>query len=181
MARGRGRPACPVRKAAREAATLNGHSRFTALPCPKCGNTEYITAKNTCAQCARDYQAKRRVTEGGKATQARAIKRYQQANPAYTLARDTLKRLKNGAKSGLKTSQVFDLVGYTSDELRAHMETLFTEGMSWDNHGEWHIDHIKPVAAFKAEGITDVAIINALTNLQPLWAADNLSKGGRYE
>ena len=106
---------------------------------------------------------------------------YQRRNPAYTLARHVLKRVYSGIKSGLKKSNVFDLVGYTSEDLRAYMETLFVDGMSWDNHGEWHIDHIKPVAKFKAEGVTDVAIINALSNLQPLWATDNLSKGSRYD
>lgn len=48
--------------------------------------------------------------------------------------------------------------------------------MSWDNRGEWHIDHIVPVAVMVRDGITDPAIINALTNLQPLWAKDNLAK-----
>ena len=105
---------------------------------------------------------------------------YMRRNPAYTLARDTIKRLYIGVKTGLKTSAVFDLVGYTSEDLRAHMEDLFTEGMSWDNHGEWHIDHIKPIAVFKAEGVTDLRIINALSNLQPLWAEDNLSKGAKF-
>lgn len=105
---------------------------------------------------------------------------YHKANPVYTLARNTLKRLHKGAKTGMKMNKASDIVGYTSAELRAHMETLFTEGMSWDNHGEWHIDHIKPVSVFKAEGITDVAVINALTNLQPLWARANQVKGASY-
>lgn len=105
---------------------------------------------------------------------------YMRRNPAYTLARDALRRLHTGVKSGLKESAVFALVGYTSEDLMAHMETLFTEGMSWDNHGDWHIDHIKPIAAFKAEGVTDLRIINALPNLQPLWAKDNLSKGAKF-
>ncbi|AVH85447.1 hypothetical protein Rostov1_00057 [Vibrio phage Rostov-1] len=51
--------------------------------------------------------------------------------------------------------------------------------MSWDNWGEWHIDHIKPVAQFKREGITDPKIINALSNLQPLWAEENLKKSDK--
>lgn len=48
--------------------------------------------------------------------------------------------------------------------------------MTWENWGEWHIDHIKPVAQFIREGITCPKQINALSNLRPLWAHDNLSK-----
>lgn len=53
---------------------------------------------------------------------------------------------------------------------------LFEPGMSWDNRGEWHIDHIKPVCIFIREGETDPAVINALSNLRPLWAEENLSR-----
>ena len=50
--------------------------------------------------------------------------------------------------------------------------------MSWDNYGEWHIDHKKPISKFK-DGIS-ISTINALSNLQPLWAKDNLSKGNKF-
>lgn len=71
-------------------------------------------------------------------------------------------------------------LGYTKDDLRLHMERLFTEGMSWDNHGEWEIDHIKPVKAFWDEGVTDPKIVNALLNLQPLWKSDNRKKSSKW-
>lgn len=49
--------------------------------------------------------------------------------------------------------------------------------MAWENYGEWNIDHIKPLAAFFDEGITDPAVISSLANLQPLWALENIQKG----
>jgi hypothetical protein len=49
--------------------------------------------------------------------------------------------------------------------------------MTWSNMGEWHIDHIKPLATAKTE--KDVYELNHYTNLQPLWAKDNLSKGAK--
>lgn len=76
-----------------------------------------------------------------------------------------------------KDGLTIDLLGYTASDLKAHLESLFEPGMSWENRGEWHIDHIKPVVQFIREGVTDPAVINALSNLQPLWAADNLTKG----
>jgi hypothetical protein len=51
--------------------------------------------------------------------------------------------------------------------------------MSWENHGKWHLDHIKPISL--AENEEDVYILNNYTNFQPLWAFDNLSKGNKYE
>ena len=72
------------------------------------------------------------------------------------------------------------LCGYTVGQLKHHLESLFVEGMNWDNRREWHIDHIKPLSLFIKEGVTDPAIINALSNLQPLWARDNRVKWATY-
>jgi hypothetical protein len=49
--------------------------------------------------------------------------------------------------------------------------------MSWDNYGQWHIDHIRPISSFKQE---EWEQINHYTNLQPLWAEDNLKKSNKY-
>jgi hypothetical protein len=70
------------------------------------------------------------------------------------------------------------IVNFTNDDLKIHIESLFKEGMSWDNYGKWHVDHIKPVSLFNAED--DISIVNSLENLQPLWASENLSKGNKY-
>ena len=110
-------------------------------------------------------------------------KAYRHKNATYFMARQTLSRLLGDVfielKAGITINDAEKVSGYANAELVSHLESLFTEGMTWDNHGEWHIDHIKPVAAFKAEGITDISVINALSNLQPLWAVDNLRKGAK--
>ncbi len=59
-----------------------------------------------------------------------------------------------------------------------YREEKFIEGMSWDNHGEWHIDHITPISYAKTE--EDVLKLNHFSNFQPLWEFDNLSKGNRF-
>ena len=79
-----------------------------------------------------------------------------------------------------KRKNAEDRLGYTHEQLKHHIESQFKEGMSWDNRSEWHIDHIKPIKAFLDEGITDPTIINALSNLQPLWAHENLSKSAKW-
>ncbi len=76
-----------------------------------------------------------------------------------------------------------DMVGYTAQELKSHLESLFTEGMTWDNYGYygWHVDHIIPQAFFIFTSTDDVEFKYcwSLPNLQPLWAPDNLEKGNK--
>lgn len=95
------------------------------------------------------------------------------------MRRAVLYSLRRGEK---KRRPWHSIVGYTSNDLRAHLESLFRDGMSWDNYGVhgWHIDHIIPVTAFSFETVDDpqFAICWALSNLQPLWAKDNIRKGG---
>ena len=100
-------------------------------------------------------------------------KNYRSKNPHIMgwryILNNSLKRL---GKS--KESKTINLLGYSAIQLKIHLESLFTEGMSWDNYGEWHIDHIKPVSKFDPD--TPMNIVNALSNLQPLWGSDNIRK-----
>ena len=100
-------------------------------------------------------------------------------NKAALICRTLIQRA-TLASCGTKNMRTETTLGYTFIEFKQHIESLFVPGMSWINHGEWHVDHIKPVSLFIAQGITDPAIINALDNLQPLPAIDNLIKGARY-
>lgn len=70
------------------------------------------------------------------------------------------------------------LVGYGPEELMAHLERQFVKGMTWDNVGEWHIDHIVPLSSFTFDSVDDPEFRRAwaLPNLRPLWAAENKSK-----
>ena len=65
-------------------------------------------------------------------------------------------------------------MGYSAEDLKNHMESLFLDGMNWDNWGLWEIDHIRPISSYDKD--TDPKIVNELSNLQPLWAKDNLKK-----
>jgi hypothetical protein len=70
-----------------------------------------------------------------------------------------------------------DLLGCTSKELRIHIERQFAKDMSWDNYGEWHIDHIIPLSSGKTQ--EEINFLCHYSNLQPLWALDNIKKGNR--
>lgn len=76
-----------------------------------------------------------------------------------------------------KKNKTFEIVGCTPDELKIYLEERFTDGMCWDNRGKWHIDHIIPLSSAKTED--ELYNLCHYTNLQPLWAVDNLKKGNR--
>jgi len=78
-----------------------------------------------------------------------------------------------------KESSTIDILGYSAFDLKLHIEPLFKDGMSWDNWGEWHIDHKIPISRFDKD--TPINVVNSLDNLQPLWALDNLSKSNKIE
>ncbi|UYE95789.1 hypothetical protein KNLIENLN_00022 [Sinorhizobium phage NV1.1.1] len=86
--------------------------------------------------------------------------------------------LTKGSKNGRRT---FEVLGYTLDDLRKHLERKFKPGMTWDNYGEWHVDHIIPLAAHNYETPDDPDFKRAwaLSNLQPLWRMENQSKSAK--
>jgi hypothetical protein len=80
-----------------------------------------------------------------------------------------------------KYSNYFNMVGYSALELKEHLEKRFTNGMSWDNYGEWHIDHIKPISSFIFETTEDDEFKQcwSLDNLQPMWGVENIKKSNK--
>ena len=77
-----------------------------------------------------------------------------------------------------KEGKTIDILGYSAVEFKNHITMLFTDGMTWENHGEWHIDHIFPVSKFNKD--TPINIVNSLSNLQPLWATTREINGIIY-
>lgn len=92
-------------------------------------------------------------------------------------------RLNSAIKSQNVTKQVktIELIGCSIEELKSHLESLFTEGMSWENYGEWHVDHKRPCASFDLTKEEEQKLCFHYTNLQPLWALDNIKKNSFYE
>jgi hypothetical protein len=85
----------------------------------------------------------------------------------------------NGLLKGRKLFKTGDIILFNREQFIFHIESLFIDGMTWDNHGEWHIDHIKPIASFDLNIKEELIKCWSLSNLQPLWAKDNLIKGAR--
>lgn len=77
-----------------------------------------------------------------------------------------------------KTAQTFRMIGYMPADLKCHLESLWQEGMSWNNYGKgpgkWNIDHVRPLNTFPSD--VEPRIVNALSNLRPLWEHENLKR-----
>ena len=79
-----------------------------------------------------------------------------------------------------KPAHTLELIGCSIDFLRSHLESLFKEGMSWSNYGEWEIDHIIPLASFDFQNHPETQFIAFnYKNTQPLWKSENRSKGAK--
>lgn len=146
-------------------------------------NKKYLTAYNTKPEVKKKkreyYDDNIQFYRDREKTEERKIYRYNYNKNSHTLKwrlflKNTLKRLDRP-----KEDKTIDLLGYSALDLKQHLESLFTEGMFWQNYGEWHIDHIKPVSSF--DKTTPISIVNSLSNLQPLWATTREINGIVYE
>ena len=84
------------------------------------------------------------------------------------------------AQHAVKSAKTLELLGASVAFVKEYLESLFQPGMSWDNYGEWHVDHIKPCASFDLTDPEQQKECFNYKNLQPLWSEDNMSKGARY-
>lgn len=151
--------------------------------------------KACCSASAKQYHQRYAAVRSAKA------KAWNQANPekrrvieqrklatdiSYRISCRLRARLSNalrlrigGSVIGRRVASAVRDLGCTLDELMVHLERQFTPGMSWTNYGDWHIDHIKPLASFDLTDRVQLLVACHFTNLQPLWAEENLKKGDR--
>lgn len=181
-----------------------GNPRGYCKPCAKQRSKEsfqsldkdHIKARNN-AWFERQSDEFKKAQAAKKAEKIR-IKRASDVEAAREAARKTAAKrrasiqgmLKNRVTAGMNASLARagakrknwmnweSIVGYTGEDLKAHIESLFKDGMSWENRSEWHIDHIRPLASFNFDGPDHPEFKQAwaLENLQPLWALENQKK-----
>ena len=177
------------------------------MPCARCGESNISSPpRKFCCRCQElmNARARQRYATNTEFRERRKeqVRAYQHAHRRQETARqikyqagrweeryygDLAFKLKTGLRSrmsrAIKTnakagSAVRDL-GCTIPELKAHLEAQFQPGMTWDNWSlkGWHIDHIKPLTSFDLTDREQFLQACHYTNLQPLWASENLSKG----
>lgn len=80
-------------------------------------------------------------------------------------------------KNVTKNNKTFNIIGCSPEFLKEYLEAKFVNNMCWENRNEWHIDHIIPLSSAKTE--EEMYKLCHYTNLQPLWAEDNLKKSNK--
>jgi hypothetical protein len=101
----------------------------------------------------------------------------------YRLVCNVRSRVSSIVRGKDKSAKTMELLGCSIEQLRGHLEAKFAPGMSWSNYGKfgWHIDHIRPCASFDFNDRDQQRECFHYTNLQPLWAADNIRKKDKLE
>ena len=92
----------------------------------------------------------------------------------YRMKLNLRNRLRDYLIGESKQNRTKEIVGIDKTEFKLYIQSKFVEGMSWENYGKWHLDHIKPLC--QAKDNDEALLLNYYTNLQPLWAEDNLRK-----
>ncbi len=125
-------------------------------------------------------EASRRWKEKNKEARAAYIKEKRHTCTFTKISSAARSRIGDALRSAnaRKSSSSTALLGCTIPELRDHLAAQFREGMTWENHGEWHIDHIRPCSSFDLLDPAQQSECFNYKNLQPLWAAENLKKSG---
>jgi endogenous inhibitor of DNA gyrase (YacG/DUF329 family) len=138
----------------------------------KLKNKEYIR-KQSC-EYAKRPEVRNRVRN--------QIRQKLKNDPVFILKSRLRTRFYQYVKRGLAKKQVktSELIGCDWKYLKNHLQKRFKKGMNWQNFGEWHIDHIKPMAHFNLLDVKQQYECCNYKNLKPMWATDNLSKGARY-
>ena len=180
---------------------------FTGKPCKKSGHVCERALNGNCVACKKEYDIKyyrenaeaiaarhREYAQENKEAIAAYKREYSQENKGRKneykknrrkydegfrmeeMCRNMLQRTLKATKMS-KTSKTYKALGYNGEDLLTHLEALFQPSMTWYNQHLWHIDHSYPVSRYIKDGEADPAVINALSNLIPMWADDNMAKG----
>ena len=158
--------------------------------CTKCKESktldQFHLAKNkgtiraACKECSK--KARRLYYQKHKKEIIRQTTEYQnnrrKTDPGFKMKRNLRSRLYSALKSqnARKSNRTLKLTGCTVPFLMGYIESKFKEGMTWENYGTWHMDHIYPCSKFDLTKEEEQRKCFHYTNLQPLWASENISK-----
>lgn len=156
-----------------------------------------LGVKDSCKKCDRSYRKeildkivetkrqKKEISEDRKEYVREYARKYRnnrrKTDPIYKLRKNTSdlvsKSFKRGKNKFTKTKRSEEILGCSMIFFIRYIKGQFKKGMTLDNYGEWHLDHIKPVSLAQTE--EEVIELNHYTNFQPLWAFDNKSKSNK--
>jgi hypothetical protein len=184
---------------------LNGKRYADSYTCPACKTEAAAARRKASPEKHREYHTNRRLSRGAvpgalcpkhpeyggkRRSNGTCVRCHNERQTKKALIKRTTSELHNAKhricnlifssfkrRGFSKNSRTAAILGCSWEEFKAHMENKFVFGMSWDNSGKWHIDHVVPLAT--ATSVDEVAKLCHYTNLQPLWAEDNIIKSDR--
>lgn len=124
-----------------------------------------------------DRARAKRVASGKRRVEGRLYRRKVLATPEGRLISNLRRRVNKAVHGILKSARTLELIGCPVKQLKAHLESHFKPGMSWENYGMWEIDHITPCARFNLSEPDQQRTCFHWSNLQPLWMTENRRKG----
>jgi hypothetical protein len=101
------------------------------------------------------------------------------SNPLSRLKNNLYRRIHKALKGIAKSESTVTLLGTSVESIKLHLEKQFQPGMTWENYGKWHVDHIVPLASARDE--SQLKAFFHYTNLQPLWALENIRKSDNIQ
>jgi len=109
-----------------------------------------------------------------------AKNRYLDRHPGQRIIRNLRMRTRRALKGKQKAATTFQLLGCTLEDFKAHLARKFLSRMSFENYGDWHIDHVRPCASYDMLDTAQQRLCFHYSNLQPLWGPDNILKGAKW-
>lgn len=103
-------------------------------------------------------------------------KRKRELDIKFKITQNLRTRLNKVLKGKNKSQSTIKLLGCSIEFLKKHLESKFKSGMNWNNYGQWHIDHKNPIVTYNLSNPQEQKRCFHYTNLQPLWAEENLKK-----
>lgn len=137
---------------------------------------------NNIPKTRKSFIERKKPTKNDAIKQNKYIKEKYKNNPSYRIRHSFSSLLRHHLKKQKGERHTFDILGYSLDDLKNHLQSKFNNKMSWDNYGSyWHVDHIKPASLFNHSNHDDFIECWSLSNLQPLEAYKNIIKSNSYE
>ena len=164
--------------------------------CRECGGGAYCKhdkIKRYCVECDGsglcEHQIKKyecKLCDGSQVCLHKRIKKQcsicdTNGHLIHTMRTRLNKALNNQSINKSNETSIALMIGCSMESVKNYLENMFEEGMSWSNRSEWHIDHRRPCASFNLENINEQKMCFHYTNLQPLWAKENLSKNTSFD
>ncbi len=129
------------------------------------------------------FEYKKKYNQNHKKERNKKLREKYKTDINFRLTEHLRGRVKRALKHNSKIYKTMKLVGCDIKFLKNHLQKQFKQGMSWSNYGYygWHVDHIKPCASFDLSKVNEQKECFHYTNLQPLWAKDNMRKGKKLQ